>query len=93
MAAQPRDQLVEAELVCLVEGDDKCVGLLSVRRETGAVDSEKGIGGGESRPLVAVDEGRVWRQAFPERGGFLDQTGIIAGLWPVERGLPAILDP
>ena len=86
MTAQPWDELVEAELVGFVERGDESVRLLGIRRETRAVDGEKCIRGGESRALVAVDEGMVLREALPERGGFLDQVGVITGLRPVEGG-------
>jgi hypothetical protein len=77
VTAQPWDQLVEAELAGFVEGGDEDVGLLGVRREACAVDGEKSIRRGESRPLVSVDEGMVLREALPERGSFLDQVGVI----------------
>jgi hypothetical protein len=51
-----------------------------------AVDGEKGVGGGEGRPLVAVDEGMVLREAFPQGGGLLDEVGVVAGLRAVESG-------
>jgi len=83
---QPRHKLVEAELVGFVERCDESLCLLSVRRQPGAVDGEKGIHGRESRALVAVDEGVVLRQALPKRGGFLDRVGVITGLRPVQGG-------
>jgi hypothetical protein len=94
VTAQPRDQPVEAELVGLVEPDNKSVRLLRTGRETRAVDGEKGIRGGESRALVAVDEGTVLRKTLPERGSFLNQVGVISGLRPVEAGFqqPRISD-
>ncbi len=94
MTTQPWDKLVEAELVGFVEGDDETVSLLGVRRQTRAVDGAKSIRGGESCPLVAVDDGMILREAFPECGGFLDQAGVIAGLRPVEGGFqqPLISD-
>ena len=86
VAAQPWDQLVEAELIGFVETGDESVGLLRIRRQPRGVDGEEGKRGGESRALVAVDEGMVLRQALPEGGGFLDQVGVIAGLRPVKGG-------
>ena len=73
--AQPGDKLVEAELVGFVERGNESVGSQH-RPQPRAVDGEKGIRGGESRALVAVDEGMVLREALPERGGFLDQVGV-----------------
>ena len=57
--AQPGDKLVEAELVGFVERGNESVGLLRIGREPRAADGEKGIRGGESRALVAIDEGMV----------------------------------
>jgi hypothetical protein len=36
--------------------------------------------------LVAVDESMVLHPALAERGGFLDQVGVMTGLRPVEAG-------
>ncbi len=49
MTAQPWDKLVEAKLVCFVEGRNENVGLLGVRRQTRAVDGEKSIRGGDTK--------------------------------------------
>ena len=83
--SQPGDKLLEAELICFVERGYEGVDLLGVGREPSPIDGEKRIGGGESRALVAVDEGMILGQAFPQRGGFLDVVGIITGLRP-EKG-------
>lgn len=69
-----RAKLVEVELVRLVEGGDENVGLRGVSLEMRAVGSEKRIRGGESGPLVAVDERMVLGETFRERGSFLDQS-------------------
>ena len=50
---------------------------LSVCRNTCAVNGKKGVGGGKRRPLVAVDQWMVLRQALPESGGFLDQIQVV----------------
>jgi len=57
VTAQPRDKLIEAELVGVVEGGNERIGLLGVRREAHAVDDEKRIRCSESRPLVSVVKG------------------------------------
>jgi hypothetical protein len=54
--------------------------------QTGSVDNEEGVHHGESGALVTVNEGMVLRKAFPQRGGLLDQIGIIAGLWSEKGG-------
>lgn len=74
MHAQPRDKVIEAELVGFIKADHKHVGLLSAGREACTIDSEKGIRRGESRPLVAVEEGMILSQALPERGSLLNQV-------------------
>jgi hypothetical protein len=60
---------------------------LSVCRNTCAVNGKKGVGGGKRRPLVAIDQWMVLRQALPESGGFLDQIQVVASLRSVKRGL------
>jgi len=50
------------------------------RRETHAVDREKGVNGGKRSTLVAIDERMILREAFPERRGFLNQVCVVAGL-------------
>jgi hypothetical protein len=50
---------------------------LSVCRNTFAVNGKKGVGGGKRRPLVAIDQWMVLRQALPESGGFLDQIQVV----------------
>jgi len=75
--AQPRDKFVEAKLVRFVKRGDEGAGLRSVRRKTRAIDCEKSIGSREGRPLVPIDKRMVLREAFPQRGGFLDQVRII----------------
>ena len=94
VVAQPWDKLVEAELVRFVEVGNENIGLLGIRRETRAVDGQKSVRGGESSPLVAVNKRMVLREALPERGGFLDQIGVMPGLRPVESGFeqPGIPD-
>src|ERR1700693_6478891 len=86
VTAQPGDQRLEAELISFVERGDECVGFLSIGHEPRSVDGERGIHRGESRALVAVDERMILRQAFPQRGGFLNQVGVITGLRPVKGG-------
>jgi hypothetical protein len=61
--------------------------LFRARRETQAVNRQKRVEGGKRGALVAIDEGMILRKAFPERGGFLDQIGVVAGLRAVEGGL------
>jgi len=85
--SQPRDKLLEAELVRVVEDSDETVGRLRIRRQARAVDGKKRVRGGERRPLVAVDEGMVLREALPECGGFLDQVGVMPRLRSVQGGL------
>src|SRR5690242_14440761 len=93
MAAEPGNKLVKAELVCLVEGGDKNVGLLRVRRESRTVDREKGICAGESIALAAVSKRMVLRDTLPESGGFFDQVGVISRLRPVEGGFQQPMIP
>src|SRR5579862_184068 len=93
VTAQPWDKLVEAELVCFVKVSDEFISLLGVRCEARAIDGEKSIRRGESRPLVAVDKGTVLREALPERCGFLDQVSVITGLRSVEGGFQQPLIP
>src|SRR5207247_7840509 len=83
----------ESEPAGLVKVGDKNVGLFGVRCESQAVDGKKSIHGGKSRSLVAIDEGMILRQALPERGGFLDKIGIIAGLRPIQGGFQQSLIP
>src|SRR6266705_3706765 len=71
VCAQPGNEFIESEPVGLVKVGHKKVGLFGVRREVQAVDGKKSIGGGESRPLVAIHKGMILRaQALPERRGF-----------------------
>ena len=99
MSAKPRDELVKAKLVCIVEGSEKNVDLLGIRCKTRTVNSEKRICGGKSGPLVAVGEGMILLEALPEGGGFLDQVGVMTSLWSVvpfnscELGAPNRVDP
>src|SRR5262249_52305580 len=51
-----------------------------------AVDGQKRIHGCEGRSFVAVDKRMVLGHALPQRGGFLDQVGVIAGLRPEKGG-------
>ena len=36
---------------------------------------------------------KVLRKALPKRGGFLDQVGVITGLWPEEGGFEQTVIP
>jgi hypothetical protein len=69
-----------------VKPGDENIRRFGIGRDARAVDGEKGVGGGEGRPLVAVDEGMVLREAFPQGGGLLDEVGVVAGLRAVESG-------
>lgn len=65
VAAQPWDKSSEVEPVCFVEGRDENVDLLGIRCETPAVDGEKSVRGGESRPFVPINERMVLRETLP----------------------------
>lgn len=58
------------------EGDHR----IRLRLQPGAIEAEENVGAGERHALVAVDEGMVHREAFPERRGLLDQVGVVAAL-------------
>jgi hypothetical protein len=84
--AQPRHEFVEGELASFVERKHEILRPLSGGRELCAVDREKGIGGGKGGAFIAVEERVVLGQALPKGRGFLDEIGIVAGLWPEEGG-------
>src|SRR5713226_7422102 len=84
IGAQPLNELVEGKVIGTVQTGNETKGFIGGGRETGAVDGKKSVGHGKGRPLVAVDEGMVLRQAFPERCSLLDQIAIIAGLRAIE---------
>ena len=86
VAAQPDDEIFKGEGVRLVKPGDKIICGLGVRRDAHAIDREKSIGRGEGDPLIAVDEGMVLREAFPEGRRLLDQVGVIARLGPEKGG-------
>jgi hypothetical protein len=61
---QPRDKVVEAELICFIAGRDEDMGLLGIGGETRAVNAEERARCGEGRAFVAVDECLVLREAL-----------------------------
>ena len=63
--SQPRNKPFEAEVVGFVATADESIGVVGASREAGAIDGEKGVGGGERRPFVAVSERMILREAFP----------------------------
>ena len=69
-----------------IEVEQKALGLGGACRQLGAIYDQERVGGGEGRALIAVDKRMVLRQAFPERGCFLDQVGVVAGLRAKEAG-------
>jgi len=87
MSAQPRHQHLETEAVRRIEILDERVGFFSGREEPKPVDGEKRIGRRKGRALVAVNERVILSQAFPKRGGFLDEIDIVAGFRPKQRRL------
>lgn len=90
MTPEPGDETVEAELVGFVECGNERVSLLGVRRQSRAIDGEKGVRSSECRALVAVDKGMILREALPQRCRFLNQVGVITGLRPEEGGFEEI---
>ena len=80
MGAQPGFEPVEREGAGVEIVADECEGGVGVRCYAPPVDREKCIGRGKTDALVAIDEGMVPGQAFPERGRLPDQVGVIAGL-------------
>ena len=66
--AQPRDQVVELELVGGVEVEDEVDHLLVVDRQIQPVHPKECVSGGEGRALVAVKEWVVLGKAFPQCG-------------------------
>ena len=75
------------ERSCFVQTGNEGVGLSGVGRELCAVDRQKRVRRGKGGALVAVDERMVLGQTLPQRGGFLDEIGVVAGLRPIERRL------
>jgi hypothetical protein len=73
MCAQPGHKFVKGKLVSFVKRDDEILSFPGAGRESRSVDCKKCIHHGKTGALVAVDEGIVLRQAFPQRRGFLDQ--------------------
>lgn len=87
VGAQPRVERLEAELPRLEQPVDEREGVQRVGGDGQAVDGEKGVGGREVHPLVAVHEGMVLRQAFPKRRRLGEQVRVVAGLRPEQGGL------
>lgn len=73
--------------VAVDEGDHR----LRLSLKPRAVEAEEDVQAGEGHALVAVDEGMVHREAFPQRRSFLNQIGIIAALRSRQRGLQQAL--
>lgn len=68
--------------VVIDEGDDISV----LGHNLHPVEAEKHFDAGKANALVAIDETMVHRQTLPERGGLLNQIGIIAGLGHSKAG-------
>lgn len=59
---------------------DKRMGRQSLQLQIKAIDSEERVRCGEADPFVPVEECVVVGQRFHERGGFVNQVIVIAGL-------------
>ena len=86
VCAEPGGEVYKSKIARFVKSGDETISRFGVGGDAGAVNGKKGVGRGEGRPLVTVDERMVLREAFPQGGRFLDQVRIIAGLRPVEGG-------
>ena len=66
VSAEPGGEVCKSEIAGLIEPGDEVVRVFGLRRDACAVDGKEGVGRGETRPLVTVDERMVLREAFPE---------------------------
>ena len=84
IAAQPTDQPAVLKGPGLVEGVDEGIGDVGFRSNSHAVDGEKGVGSGEGRAFVGVDEWMVLRQALPQRRRLCDKIAIMTALRAIQ---------
>ena len=77
---QPAFQPLEPERAALVKSDQELKCLDVVKFQDVPVHPTKGSRHRDGCTLVAVDEGMILREAFPQRGGFLNQVFVVTGL-------------
>ena len=93
IASQPLAQMLEIKRADEIQVEHKDFCLASACGQPDLVDGKEGVHSGEGGALVAVNEWVVLRQALPESGGFLNQIGIIAGLWSKQGGFEQAVIP
>lgn len=87
MSSQPAIEFSEPHRTGLKQTGEEREGLAIVELQPVSVHLQECCRNRHCNAFVAVHKGMILRQAFPRRGGFLNDVGIVATLRSAQCGL------
>jgi hypothetical protein len=86
MLAQPGIELLEPQGSRFIQTNEKTEGLHIIELQPISIDSQERCHCCNRDAFVAVHKWMVLRQAFPKRGGFLNEVSVLAALRSCQGG-------